>query len=152
MAKRIQLVLNQNVYKLGGLGDLVEVAPGYARNFLLPQGLAYLATPGVLKQAERRKEQERQRQLELKQAAEKQKQALEKVAAYKIAMLVGENEALFGTVTSQDLADLVKSTTGQEVDRREITLPDIRKLGTYTAEIKLHTDVVAKIQVEVEAK
>jgi large subunit ribosomal protein L9 len=152
MAKRIQLVLNQNVYKLGGLGDLVEVAPGYARNFLLPQGLAYLATPGVLKQAERRKEQERQRQLELKQAAEKQKQSLEKVAAYKIAMLVGENEALFGTVTSQDLAELVKSTTGQEVDRREITLPDIRKLGTYTAEIKLHTDVVAKIQVEVEAK
>jgi large subunit ribosomal protein L9 len=152
MAKRIQLVLNQNVYKLGGIGDLVEVAPGYARNFLLPQGLAYQATPGVLKQAERRKEQERQRQLELKQAAEQQKQVLEKVTAYKIPMLVGENDALFGTVTSQDVADLIKATAGQEVDRREITLPDIRKLGTYTAEIKLHTDVVAKIQLEVESK
>jgi large subunit ribosomal protein L9 len=150
MAKRIQLVLNQNIYKLGGLGDLVEVAPGYARNYLLPQGLAYLATPGVLKQAERRKEEERKRQLELKQAAEKVKQALEKVAAYTVTMPVGENNVLFGSVTTQDIADVVLATAKQTVDRRDITIPEIRKLGTFTAEVKLHQDVVASLQVVVE--
>jgi large subunit ribosomal protein L9 len=150
MAKRIQLVLNENIYKLGGLGDLVEVAPGYARNYLLPKGLAYVATPGVLKQAERRKEEERKRQLELKQAAEKIKQALEKVAAYTIAMPVGENDVLFGSVTSQDVADVILATAKQTVDRRDIHIPDIRKLGTYTAEVKLHQDVVAALQITVE--
>ena len=64
MSKRVQLVLNKDVSKLGRLGDLVEVAPGYARNYLIPQKLAVRATPGILKQAERRKEQERQRQEE----------------------------------------------------------------------------------------
>jgi large subunit ribosomal protein L9 len=150
MAKRIQLVLNQNIYKLGGLGDLVEVAPGYARNYLLPQGLAYLATPGVLKQAERRKEEERKRQLELKQAAEKVKQALEKVAAYTVTMPVGENDVLFGSVTAQDVADVILATAKQTVDRRDITIPEIRKLGTFKAEVKLHQDVVAALQVVVE--
>ena len=65
MAKRVQLVLNKDVNKLGKLGDLVEVAPGYARNYLLPQKMAVQATPGILKQAERRKEKERLRQEEL---------------------------------------------------------------------------------------
>ncbi|HLO50586.1 MAG TPA: 50S ribosomal protein L9, partial [Kamptonema sp.] len=69
MSKRVQLVLNKDVTKLGKVGDLVEVAPGYARNYLLPQGIAYRTTPGILKQVERRREAERQRQLELKQQA-----------------------------------------------------------------------------------
>lgn len=66
MAKRVQLVLNQDVVKLGRMGDLVEVAPGYARNFLMPQGLAFKVTPGVLKQVERRREEELKRLAELK--------------------------------------------------------------------------------------
>nr|B8HS22.1 RecName: Full=Large ribosomal subunit protein bL9; AltName: Full=50S ribosomal protein L9 [Cyanothece sp. PCC 7425] len=152
MGKRIQLVLNQDVYKLGRNGDLVEVAPGYARNYLLPKAMAYVATPGVLKQAERRREQERQRQLELKQAAEKQKQVLEGVGTLTIAMPVGEKEALFGSVTAQDVADLIQSATGQEIDRRTLTLPEVRKLGTYTAEIKLHTEVTAAVKITVVAE
>ncbi|OUL21729.1 50S ribosomal protein L9 [Nostoc sp. 106C] len=151
MAKRVQLVLTQDVSKLGKLGDLVDVAPGYARNYLIPQKLATHATPGILKQVERRREQERQRQLELRQQALEQKAALEKVSSLKIGKQVGENEAIFGTVTSQDVADAIKAATGQEIDRRGITLPDINHLGTYKADIKLHSEVTAQLDIEVVA-
>jgi large subunit ribosomal protein L9 len=151
MAKRIQLVLNQNVTKLGKLGDLVEVAPGYARNFLIPQKLAVHATPGILKQVERRREQERQRQLELRQQALEQKAALENISSLKIAKQVGENEAIFGTITTQEVVDAIQAATSQEVDRRGITIPDINHLGTYKAEIKLYSDVTAQVDIEVVA-
>jgi large subunit ribosomal protein L9 len=151
MVKRVQLVLTKDVSKLGRSGDLVEVAPGYARNYLIPQSLATRATPGILRQVERRREQERLRQLELKQQAEAQKTSLEQVGSLKIAKQVGENEAIFGTVTSQDVADAIQAATNQEVDRRGITIPDIGKLGTYKAEIKLFSDVTAQIDIEVFA-
>ncbi|MBD2212011.1 50S ribosomal protein L9 [Nostoc linckia FACHB-104] len=151
MAKRVQLVLTQDVSKLGKLGDLVDVAPGYARNYLIPQKLATHATPGILKQVERRREQERQRQLELRQQALEQQAALEKISSLKIAKQVGENEAIFGTVTAQDVADAIQAATNQEIDRRGITLPDINHLGTYKAEIKLHSEVTAQVNIEVVA-
>lgn len=149
MAKRIQLVLNKDVSKLGRAGDLVEVAPGYARNYLLPQGLAVHTTPGILKQVERRREAERQRLLELKQEAEAQKAALEKVGKLAISKQVGEKDAIFGTVTNQDVADAIQSATGLEIDRRGITVPEIHKLGTYTVEVKLHPEVAADVQIQV---
>lgn len=152
MAKRIQLVLNENVRKLGMNGDLVEVAPGYARNYLLPKGLAYQATPGVLKQAERRREEERKRQEALKQEALKQQAEIEKVGTFTIEQKAGEEDTLFGSVTSSDIAELIQSKTGVEVDRRTIDVQDIRKLGTYTASIKLHSDVSFDIKVEVVAE
>ncbi|MTJ48195.1 50S ribosomal protein L9 [Dolichospermum sp. UHCC 0259] len=149
MAKRVQLVLTKDVTKLGKLGDLVEVAPGYARNYLIPQSLAARATPGLLKQVERRREKEYQRQLELKQQATEQKTALENIAGLKIAKQVGENEAIFGTVTTQDVADAIQAAASIEIDRRGITIPDISQLGTYKAEIKLHAEVTAVINIEV---
>ena len=149
MAKRVQLVLTKDVTKLGKLGDLVEVAPGYARNYLIPQSLAARATPGLLKQVERRREKEYQRQLELKQQATEQKTALENIAGLKIAKQVGENEAIFGTVTTQDVADAIQAVASLEIDRRGITIPDISQLGTYQAEIKLHSEVTAVINIEV---
>ena len=149
MATRVQLVLTKDVTKLGKLGDLVEVAPGYARNYLIPQSLAARATPGLLKQVERRREKEYQRQLELKQQATEQKTALENIAGLKIAKQVGENEAIFGTVTTQDVADAIQAVASLEIDRRGITIPDISQLGTYKAEIKLHSEVTAVINIEV---
>lgn len=149
MAKRVQLVLNRDISKLGKAGDLVEVAPGYARNYLLPQGLAVRTTPGILKQVERRRELERQRLLEEKQQAETRKKALEAAGHFFIQKQVGENDAIFGTVTTQEVADVILATTNQEVDRRGITLPDIRKLGTYKADIKLHPEVTAVVEIQV---
>jgi large subunit ribosomal protein L9 len=149
MAKRIQLVLSKDVSKLGSSGDLVEVAPGYARNYLMPQGLAVRVTPGILKQVERRRELERIRLLELKKVAETQKAALEKSGQFSIAKQVGENDAIFGTVTNQEVADVIKAAIGQEIDRRGITVPEIHKIGTYRIDIKLHPDVTATIEVQV---
>lgn len=149
MAKRVQLVLTQDINKLGHNGDLVEVAPGYARNYLLPKGMAVRTTPGILKQVERRREAERQRLLELKKEAEAQKAALEKAGRLSIAKQVGENDAIFGTVTNQDVADAIQSATNVEIDRRSITVPEIHKLGSYSIDLKLHPEVTATIAIQV---
>jgi len=149
MAKRVQLVLNQDVSKLGKSGDLVEVAPGYARNYLIPQKLAVHATSGILKQVERRRELERQRQLAEKQQASERKTALEAIGSLTIAKQVGEGESIFGTVTDREVAAAIQERTGQEVDRRGIALPDISKTGTYKAEIKLHPEVTAVVEIQV---
>jgi large subunit ribosomal protein L9 len=121
-------------------------------HYLVPKKLASPATRGILKQVERRREIERQRQEELKQQATEQKSALEQVTSYSISVQVGENEAIFGTVTTQDVADIIKQNASIDVDKRSITIPDIGKLGTYEAEIKLHSEVTAKINVQVVAK
>lgn len=151
MAKRVQLVLSKDVSKLGKTGDLVEVAPGYARNYLLPQGLAVRTTPGILKQVERRREQERQRLLELKKQAEDQKLALEKSGRFSISKQVGEKDAIFGTVTDREVSEIILTGAGLEIDRRGITVPDIHKLGTYRVDIKLHPDVIATVEIQVVA-
>lgn len=149
MAKRIQLVLTQDVSKLGRDGDLVEVAPGYAKNYLLPQGMAVRTTPGILKQVERRREAERQRLAELKGEAEVQKAALEKLGSLDVAKQVGEKGSIFGTVTDREVAELIKEKTGYDIDRRGITVPDINKVGSYKVKIKLHPDVSADLTVQV---
>ncbi len=152
MAKRIQLVLTQDVSKLGRNGDLVEVAPGYARNYLLPQGKAMNVTPGIMKQVERRREIQRQRMLEEKQQAETQRAAIEAIGRFTVAKQEGENEAIFGTVTNAEVAEALQAQTGYEIDRRNITLPEIHKLGHYKVEVKLYQDVVATITLDVVAK
>jgi large subunit ribosomal protein L9 len=149
MAKKVQLVLNQNVNKLGKTGDLVEVAPGYARNYLLPRKIGAIATPSLLKQVEHKREKERQRLLAEKQEAEARKTALQTISRFTIAKQVGEKEAIFGTVTPQELADAIKESTGQEIDRRGITLPEIGKLGFYKAQVKLHAEVIAEVEIQV---
>ncbi|MDJ1177137.1 50S ribosomal protein L9 [Roseofilum capinflatum] len=151
MSKRVQIVLNKDVSKLGKSGDVVEVARGYARNYLIPQGVALRATPGILKQVEIRKEKERQRLLEEKRQAEARKTALETIGRFTIRKQVGEGEAIFGTVTDREVAEVILETTAQEVDRRGITLPEISQLGFYNAEIKLHPEVTATVEIQVAA-
>jgi large subunit ribosomal protein L9 len=151
MAKRVQIVLNQDISKLGRAGDLVEVAPGYARNYLLPKGMAVRTTPGVLKQVERRREEERQRLLEQKRQAEAARTALEIAGRFTIPKQVGEKDAIFGTVTDREVAEVILAATQQEVDRRGITVPDIHKLGIYKVDIKLHPEVSATVEIQVVA-
>jgi len=151
MAKRVQVVLQEDIRKLGSSGDLVEVAPGYARNYLFPRGLAVRTTPGVLKQVERRREEIRQRLEQIKKDAESMKTALETIGMFVIKKPVGEEEAIFGTVTSGDVGDAIQEATQREVDRRDISVPDINKLGEYKVTIKLHADVTATINIRVAA-
>ena len=147
--QRVQILLNKGVTKLGKRGDLVEVAPGYARNYLIPQGMATVATPGIIKQVEQRREKERQRILAIRQEAESRKTALQTVGRFTIRKQVGEKDAIFGTVTTQEVADIIKANTGLEIDKRGITLPEISKIGFYQAEIKLHPEVTGTIEIQV---
>ncbi len=149
MSKRVQVVLNQDVRKLGKNGDLVEVAPGYARNYLIPRSMGSLATAGIIKQVEQRKERERQRLIEIQRQAEARKTALETIGRFTIRKQVGEDEAIFGTVTASEVAEIIQEATSHEVDRRGITVPEISKLGFYKAEVKLHPEVTATIEIHV---
>jgi large subunit ribosomal protein L9 len=149
MSKRVQVILSKTVDKLGRNGDLLEVAPGYARNYLIPQGMAIAATPGLLRQVEQRRAKDQERLLAEKEAAEARKTALQTVGRFIIQKQVGEAEAIFGTVTTQDVVDAIKAATSQEVDRRGITLPEISKLGFYKAEVKIHPEVTAEVEIQV---
>ncbi|MEM8718445.1 MAG: 50S ribosomal protein L9 [Cyanobacteria bacterium P01_G01_bin.39] len=149
MANRISVVLNQSVSKLGNNGDLVDVAPGYARNYLIPQGLASIATKGIVQQVEARREKERQLKLAEKQAAENKKVAFKTIGKLTIRKQVGEENAIFGTVTSQEIADVIKEQAGIEVDRRGIEVPDVGTTGDYQAEVKLHPEVTASVEFQV---
>jgi large subunit ribosomal protein L9 len=148
----VKLVLVEDVQKLGESGDLVEVAPGYARNYLIPKGYAQKATPGLVKAIEARKAKERARLAALREAAIAKRGSIEALGKVIIYKQVGENDSIFGTVTNQDVADALKALLGEEIDRREITLDDnINAIGTYGAKIRLAHEVFASIRVEVAA-
>ena len=144
----MKVILTQDVENLGGEGDVVTVKDGYGRNYLIPRGLARVATAGAV----------RQRQEEIRQAA--RKRAREKEGALEvarqlenteivIAVRTGEENRIFGTVTSQQLAvELAKR--GFDIDRRNIELnEDIRLVGVYTASVKLHREVTAQLKLRV---
>lgn len=149
MAQRISVVLNKDVNKLGKNGDLVEVAPGYARNFLIPQGCATIATRGIIKQVEARREKERQIKLAIKKEAEDKKTALKTIGRLLIKKQVGEGNAIFGSVTAQEVADLIKEKAMLDVDKKGIEVPDVSSTGEYQVEVKLHPEVSATVNIEV---
>ena len=149
MAKRVQVVLTENISSLGKDGDLVDVAPGYARNFLFPTGKAVNVTPSVLKQIEKKREKEKIAAEKIKKEALDFKTALKTIGRFTIKKQVGEDGVLFGTVTNGDVAEAIKVSTKKEIDRRDIQVPDIHTLGSYKVQIKLHQEVSAEVNIEV---
>lgn len=148
----MKVILRADVENLGRLGDLVEVKPGYGRNYLLPHGLAMLATPSNLKvfELERKKLQvlvEGQRQ-DAASLANKIN-----AAHVVISMRVGENDKLYGSVTTSLIAESLLEQFNIEIDRRRILLDSpIRLLGDYTVRVRLHADVTAELPVTVAAE
>ncbi|MCP9886001.1 50S ribosomal protein L9 [Synechococcus sp. ATX 2A4] len=149
MAKRVSVVLSEDILSLGKDGELVEVAPGYARNFLLPQGKAVPVTPAVLRQVEHRRAKEAERQAALLQEAEAFRTALNTIGRFTVKKQTGGDDVLFGTVTNGDVAEAIEAATKKEIDRRHIEVPEIHRTGSYKVQIKLHHDVVAEINLEV---
>jgi large subunit ribosomal protein L9 len=145
----MQIILQEEVEKLGTRGQVVEVAEGYARNFLLPRKLALEATPGNMKR------------LEKMRAAFAKKEATEQEAAQKLAELLagvsltltrkaGENEQLFGSVTSADISEAL-AAQGYNVEKRRIVLTDpIKLVGEYEIPIRLHREVTATVKLTVQ--
>jgi large subunit ribosomal protein L9 len=149
MAKRVQVVLSEDVLSLGKDGDLVEVDPGYARNFLLPTGKALAVTPAVLRQVEHRRAKEAERQAALRQAAVDFRTALDTIGRFTVKKQTGGDDVLFGTVTNGDVAEAIEAATKKEVERRDILVPEIHRTGSYKVQVKLHPEVVAEINLEV---
>ena len=149
MAKRVQVVLNEDIKSLGKNGDLVEVAPGFARNFLLPNKKALPVTPTVLKQVEHRRAKQAEKEAAKKQEAIDFQTALTTIGRFTVKKQVGEDGVLFGTVTNGDVAEVVKEATKKDIDRRDISVPEIHGVGKYKVKIKLHSEVNAEINLEV---
>lgn len=151
MAAHVQVVLKQDVDHLGHTGEVVRVRPGYARNYLLPRGIAAIATRGNIKEIEHEKK------LALAKAAREQEQArgLAEAMAHvtlKIAKPVGDGGRLYGSVTSSEVATLL-AEKGYDVDRRKLTMPDhIKDVGSYTVGVRLAGGVEASFTLEVEAE
>jgi large subunit ribosomal protein L9 len=147
----VKIVLREDVDKLGERGQVVNVAPGFARNFLFPKSLAFEATPGNMRQIELRKKIWVVREARETEDASKLAARIEEIKLV-ISKKVGEHDALYGSVTSQEIADLLKAK-GVEVDRRKIQLQEpIRALGTFEVPIKIHRQVAAKVSVQVVAE
>ncbi|MDI3316833.1 MAG: 50S ribosomal protein L9 [Bacillota bacterium] len=148
----MKVILRQEVAGLGGAGDLVEVKPGYARNYLLPRGMAVEATEGALRQLEEARDRiRRQAERELEQARKRQ-EALEG-AELTLRVRVGKNGKLFGSVTAADIADALEKERAIRVDRRQIRLAEpIKQAGDYAVELRLHPQVVATCTVHVVAE
>jgi large subunit ribosomal protein L9 len=147
----MEVILREHVDNLGKRGELVKVADGYARNYLLPRKLALLATEGNKKVIEREKVKFDAKEAEEQGVAQAIADRLANVEI-DIARKTGETDALFGSVTNADIAEAL-SAKGFDVDRRKIQLHEpIKKLGEYTVPVKLHRDVTVSLKVKVAAE
>ena len=147
----MEVILREHVDNLGRRGEVVKVADGYARNYLLPRKLALLATEGNKKQIERERAKFEIRELEEQKSAQAVADRMANIEI-EIGRKVGETEALYGSVTSADIADAL-AAKGFEIDRRKLHLPEpIKRLGEYEVPVKLHREVTVKLKVKVVAE
>lgn len=144
----MKVILKQDVATLGETGDIVNVKNGFGRNYLIPRGLAILATRSNVKVVEEIRRQSSHRLERLVNDAKELAKQLEKTDIV-IPARVGEENRIFGTVTTQQVADVLEKK-GLEIDRRKIEMhEEIRALGVYSATIKLHGDVTADVKIQV---
>ena len=146
----MEVILKQDVKGTGKAGQIVKVSDGYARNKLIPGGLAIEATPANKKAFEREKAKAAEKLAQDRAAAEEFARRLEDNIVV-VKTKVGENGRLFGAITSMDIANAIKEQTGEEVDRRKIVLSKpIKDAGVETIEIKLFQDISAKVVIRIE--
>jgi large subunit ribosomal protein L9 len=145
----MKIILADDVDNLGQKGDIVSVADGFARNFLIPKGKALIATKGAVRQAEMMRRARLERD-EKRKAEAASKVAVLATSPVYISARAGEGGRLFGSVTKSDVARGIEEQLGESVDRHDVVLEDpIRVLGTHQVEVKLHEEVNALITVEV---
>lgn len=145
----MKVVLRSDIDQIGKRGDIVEVADGYARNFLIPGGQAILATPGILGQADSMRRKRDVADAKEREAAEQVARTLVP-AVIKITAKAGSEGKLFGSVTPADIVAAVQQQTGIELDRRKLAHHDpIKTVGTHEIPVQLHSDVKFQITLEV---
>jgi large subunit ribosomal protein L9 len=146
----MQIILLEKVANLGGLGDIVKVKEGYARNFLIPQGKAKRATDANLKEFEVRRAELEKQQAAILADAQARAEKLEGVTAT-VSQKAGVDGRLFGSVTNHDIAEALTKATGINVVKMEVRLPDgpLKAVGEYEIVIALHHDAIANVKVAV---
>jgi len=146
----MEVILKQAIKNLGDIDDVVKVKPGYARNYLIPQGLAIMATASHKKALNEKKRQASHKYEHIKRQAEELAEQLVGTDL-KIETLAGADGKLFGSVTAIQIANKLKEK-GFEIDRKSIAVDDIRETGAYIATVHLHKEVKAEVQIEVSRK
>ncbi|ADL08961.1 50S ribosomal protein L9 [Thermosediminibacter oceani] len=145
----MKVILLQDVKSLGKKGDLVNVADGYARNYLFPKNLAVEATPGNLAKLEQEKKARENKLAKEKKEAEELAQKIKK-GTVTLKVKAGEQGKIFGSITSKDIAEALRQQYGVEIDKRKVQLDEaIKSLGSYEVTVKLHPEVEARIIVRV---
>ncbi len=144
----MKVILTQDVDHLGEEGEIHDIADGYGRNYLIPQGMARVATEGAVKQQKEEQKQQARKKAAVREDAVDLKEELEGMQVV-FSAKVGEENRIFGTVTTQQIA-VELANRGYDIDRRDIELDEeIRQVGAYTAHIKIHDDVVADLDLQV---
>lgn len=146
-----KVILRADISGLGKRGDIVEVADGYSRNYLLPRSLAIVATPGAVDQAAAMRRARDLRDAQDREAAQEIARTLV-ARTITITAKAGREGRLFGSVTAPDVVEAVEEQTGIILDKRQIRLEPIKSVGSHSVAVKLHADVEFPIALEVEAK
>ena len=147
----MKIILLKDVEKLGQKGEVKEVASGYARNFLLPKGLAIIASKGALNIVEQKIKAEEKKSKLLKENAEKIKKELGK-KAFNLKITGGPVGKIYGSVTHKEIADLINNETDFAIDKKQILVEPIKKVGEHKVKIRLHEDIIAIITLKLETK
>ncbi len=148
----MQVILKQDVDKIGQRGEIVDVSRGYVRNFLVPRGLAEMETPSRLEEVRREMEEAEERDRRMAERAGEVAATLNK-SVITIEARTGEDERLFGSVTAANIASAIEKARGVRVDRRRVRLDEpIKSLGTHQVPIQVHGDVEANVKVIVVPK
>jgi len=143
----MQVILKQNVEKIGQRGDVVEVSRGYVRNYLVPRGLAEVATPGRMEEVRREMLETEERNRRMAERAGEVAETLNK-SVITIEARTGEDERLFGSVTAANIASAIEKARGIRIDRRRVRLEEpIKSLGTHQVPIQVHGDVEANVKI-----
>jgi large subunit ribosomal protein L9 len=144
----MKVLLIKDVYKLGRAGDVKKVADGYGRNYLIPQGMAVLATEGALKQAERIRKNATSQRAVLNEEMGIVAEALAKIQI-SFGARAGETGKLYGSITSQDIADAILAKSGHAIKRQQLDMQPIRNLGEHTVRVRLTMDLIPELKVTV---
>ena len=146
----VQVLLKDNVEKLGDIGEIVTVKPGYARNYLLPQGLATIPTIGEIRSVEKRKAEIIKKYQEAKLVSEQVSKKILELGTIEIKVKAGESGKLFGSITAKEVAEILNEKLGGElkVERKQINVKrGIHEIGQHPVKIKLHPEVIVEIEV-----
>ncbi|KAG5577868.1 hypothetical protein H5410_058002 [Solanum commersonii] len=146
-----KIILKEDISQLGKKGDLLDVKAGFFRNYLLPLGKAQIVTAALIKEMKMEDEKIEAEKQRVKDEAQQLARIFETIGAFKVKRKGGKGKQIFGSVTAQDLVDIIKAQIQRDVDKKIVNLPEIRETGEYIAELKLHPEVTARVRLTVFA-